>query len=422
MGYLLRTVPFAQLDPFVESFDASIEDTFRSLSALPPEVHTAQVRAPFSSGGLSLRKLGPIAPGANLASLLLCLPIFIELFPELKACISELQALRLEDDASTATSNVIKWLGILHGRKLHLMQWVVQAWLKLHNEGLRSSLPGHPALLFLGYYDRLAESFGCKRGFKIQRHITRELDTRVSKMLLDLVAPDPALAARTLSNQNSVASAWVRVIPMKKALRLSPVEFRQGVRIYCGQGPSGLPDGYRCKCGSDDLSLSHILSCRNLRNRFARHDAIVDDIFQWLRRRKIQVRKEVLGLATGNHRIDLWVRNDGVTYWGDVTIADPARPSYLPNSAEQAGVAVSRAETGKISKWKKLAPSGVTVQPLALETTGRVGQELSTFLETMERGSGGGPSRSSLFVQLSVTCIRFNVECVRESVESGRGL
>ena len=47
-------------------------------------------------------------------------------------------------------------------------------------------------------------------------------------------------------NQDSVSSAWLRVIPIKKALRLSSVEFRQGVRIYCGLGPSGLPAGYRC--------------------------------------------------------------------------------------------------------------------------------------------------------------------------------
>jgi hypothetical protein len=306
-------------------------------------------------------------------------------------------------------------------KNLPAVELLVQSWSRLRSQWADlHSIPGHPALLLLGYYDRLAEQFECKRGFKIQRHITRELDTTASKSFLDLVASVPAKAARILSNQDSVSSAWLRVIPMKKALRLSSMEFRQGVRIYCALDPSGLPAGYRCKCGSDDMSLSQVLSCRNLRNRFARHDALVDDIFQWLRRRKIHARKEVLGLCDGNNRIDLWVRNDCVTYWGDVTVADPGCPSYLPNSAERPGVAVSRAEVGKLSKWSKLAPSDVTVQPLALETTGRIGEQLAKFLRTMEQGSGGGPSRSSLLLQLSMTCIRFNVECIREAVESGR--
>jgi hypothetical protein len=306
-------------------------------------------------------------------------------------------------------------------KNLPIVVFLVQSWVLLRScPAVLNSLPGHPALLLLGYYDRLAEQLGCKRGFKIQRHITREVDTLASKSFLNLVASDPAKVARILSNQDSVSSAWLRVIPIKKALRLSSVEFRQGVRIYCGLGPSGLPAGYRCKCGSDDMSLSQVLSCRHLRNRFARHDALVDDIFQWLRRRKIHVRKEVLGLCDGRERVDLWVRNDCITYWGDVTVADPGCPSYLPTSAVRAGVAVSRAETGKFSKWSKLAPSGVTVQPLALETTGRVGEQLAKFLKTMEESSGEGPSRSSLLLQLSMTCLRFNVECVREAVESGR--
>ena len=62
----------------------------------------------------------------------------------------------------------------------------------------------------------------------------------------------------------------------------------------------------------------------------------------------------MLGLCDGNERIDLWVRNDCITYWGDVTVADPGCASYLPASAQRAGVAVSRAEAGKFSKWSQL--------------------------------------------------------------------
>ena len=75
----------------------------------------------------------------------------------------------------------------------------------------------------------------------------------------------------------------------------------------------------------------------------------------------------------------------------------------------------------KASKWKKLAPGGTRVQPLVMETSGRVGLEMIGFLKTMEKASASGISdaysRRDLVTQLSVTCLRYNVQCVREAVD-----
>ena len=128
------------------------------------------------------------------------------------------------------------------------------------------------------------------------------------------------------------------------------------------------------------------------------------------------VRKEVVGLVPGTaHRVDLWVRTDGVVRWCDLTVSDPGMPSYLPTAASKMCHAAELAESKKRSKWKLLAPAAVTVQPLALESTGLIGPAMREFLRVMEKATTHGPSRRALYVQLSVTCVRFGVEMVREA-------
>ena len=100
---------------------------------------------------------------------------------------------------------------------------------------------------------------------------------------------------------------------------------------------------------------------------------------------------------------------------GDVTVAEPGNPSYLALSQSQYGFAAKRAEGQKRAKWDKLAPPGVVFQPLAFESTGHVGKAVSKFLQAMEKMSSSGPRRAELMAQLSISCIRFGVEMVREA-------
>ena len=88
---------------------------------------------------------------------------------------------------------------------------------------------------------------------------------------------------------------------------------------------------------------------------------------------------------------------------------------YLPTAASKMCHAAELAESKKRSKWKLLAPAAVTVQPLALESTGLIGPAMREFLRVMEKATTHGPSRRALYVQLSVTCVRFGVEMVREA-------
>ena len=122
-------------------------------------------------------------------------------------------------------------------------------------------------------------------------------------------------------------------------------------------------------------------------------------------------------MSTGNERVDIHVFSDGATIWGDVTVAEPANRTYLPHSCSKAGYAIGKVESSKRSKWLPLAPAGVVVQPLAMESTGRVAEDFVEFLRGIERQSNSGPSCASMLNQLSVTCMKQNVACLCESMD-----
>jgi hypothetical protein len=258
-------------------------------------------------------------------------------------------------------------------------------------------------LLLQDYYQDVADGAGL---FRLQRHITKEHEALVGDELLVESSSDKALAARTISNQNRGANAWLRIVHMKRSLSLTQREFQLSARMCCGLMPAGLPSDLRCKCGTP-LSLPHALSCKHMAARFGRHDAIVRDVFHWLRRRQVQVQMEVSGLyerQSARDRIDLLVRCEGLAYWGDVTVTEPANPSYLARSCEQAGYALSLAESRKRSVWVARAGVGVNVVPMAMESTGRMADAFVEFLGTMEQASSQGHPDKSPGINLCHMC------------------
>src|SRR5262249_37733368 len=126
--------------------------------------------------------------------------------------------------------------------------------------------------------------------FKIQRYISQEHDDRVGDLLKELVSEKPAVAARTLSNHDSGASAWLRAVPPKPSLSMTELDFKQAIRIYCSLPVMGLPPDINCSQSVDcqrvdtPLSISHVLSCKGLAARIDRHNAVVGDVTFWLRR------------------------------------------------------------------------------------------------------------------------------------------
>jgi hypothetical protein len=143
---------------------------------------------------------------------------------------------------------------------------------------------------------------------------------------------------------------------------------------------------------------------------------VVGDFCSWLRMRKVPVKKEFVVTPDRKYRVDLWARtDDGVIHWCDVSIPEPGRQSYLDlGSAATDGIAAKKAEANKRSKWTPLAPVGVQVVPLVIETTGSLGDSAVKFINRVT-ADGSGPSRARLVSQLSVTLAKWNVECSREA-------
>lgn len=90
-----------------------------------------------------------------------------------------------------------------------------------------------------------------------------------------------------------------------------------------------------------------------------RHDALVEDIYRWLRRKGIYVVSN-----DENERLDLWVRVEGELIWCDVIVTDPACPSILAAAAKEAGAAVEKAESSKRSATVSSQRAEATLIPL----------------------------------------------------------
>jgi hypothetical protein len=144
----------------------------------------------------------------------------------------------------------------------------------------------------------------------------------------------------------------------------------------------------------------------------------VQDISNWLRARGVLVKDEILIDSDRRWRVDSWVRSEGVVYWLDVLVTDPAHATALSKgSAVVPGVAARLAESQKHSKWRRKAEAHNAVPvALAFETSGRFGDEAEQFLKQMEKASQPGPSLNDLWLQISVTLARANVALIRESV------
>jgi hypothetical protein len=425
MGHLLRTVPARVLQESICRFDDMIEDAFRHIGGLP-DVDSLFIRAPFSKGGLGLRPLETVSPAANIASLSLCLPELRKVAPELDRFVKELSSkpyvlptglMEAEAFGHEAVDKGAPILGVLFS-----------AWTQLWQAGLSKTIPKHPWAIVRGHYEKEAKDDEMPRRFKIQKYITGELDSRMGERLHHITKDKPKVAARILSNQHSGATAWLRALPVKPSLRMEPLVFRQAVGIFCGIAPLALPSGTRCclakdcRVGNAVLDLPHALSCKGLSAVKTRHDTILGDLHNYMRLRRVLVKKEWFadGSKSRKWRVDLWVRTDDAQeIWTDVSITEPGCATYLAvGSDRKAGVAAKKRESVKMADWSKvvrdLGRVGVQVAPLVLETTGRLGGDFEKFLSTIESVSRGGP-RTHLISQISVTLAKWNVECVREA-------
>jgi hypothetical protein len=431
-SFLLRSVTFDEVNPFAEQFDDTVEKVFREIADLPPDLVPKKfLQVSLRHGGYGLVRQAPLAAGANLASLLLSLPILSQCFPGLDELFDDFEQGagdedKMEvDEGAEVPFKADTWRAAAERRGLHFVVWIIDAWERLQAFGFKEgTLPNHPMELIakpLGFFEKKAAEHANPRGFRIQRHLSHAHADLIQAQLLTEVAPQKALAARIRSNQHSGATGILRIIPVRHSLKLTPSDFRAVMRIFSQNKPQVLPNDRSCYCRSP-LTLTHVLgSCKHLRAKFVRHDALVDDVFQWLRRRRVHAVKEYY--PAPDARVDIYVRMGGTVKWLDVTVTDPAGGSILDKAAVESGAAAKRAEGQKKSSYKKLADKlDALIVPIVFETSGYRGPTAEKFFREAQGSSSQGPDRRELFDQLTVTLQKLNVEMCREAARKAMGV
>ena len=118
-------------------------------------------------------------------------------------------------------------------------------------------------------------------------------------------------------------------------------------------------------------------------------------------------------------------------HWCDVMVTEPSSATYLAlGSADRPGVALAEGQK-KIRHWSPKAGPDITVVPLVMETSGRLGSQFKGFLSKVVRsakarrvatGALSQPytSVSTIARQLSVTIQKGNVAMVDEACRRAR--
>ena len=190
-------------------------------------------------------------------------------------------------------------------------------------------------------------------------------------------------------------------------------------------GTAAAPDISHCPCGTGSPSITHILSCRNLRGRFVRHDVLVNVLVDMLRTVGITASAEVMILEDSQKRMDIVATLASGRVWVDVSVVNPLIGSYINDK----NPLVTR-QNQKQAKYGDLArTSRVRFIPFVVSTFGGLGPMATELLqwiasEAYERGlvvatSGAehaiGQYRWGLIQQVGVATAHANSCMVQEA-------
>ena len=246
-----------------------------------------------------------------------------------------------------------------------------------------------------------------------QRAWDRAAASAVASKLLEDSADDTEKARLRAAGQPH-SGAWLNVLPIASLGTLLDREtLRIAVALRVG-APACAP--HRCRCGAtvDTLGL-HALSCQLSAGRLPRHAALNDIIKRSLHSAGMPSILEPAGLDRGDGR-----RPDGLTtfpfaegrclIW-DSTCVDTYAGYIIHKSAAQAGAAAQGAENRKQRRYAELGRR-FKFQPIAVETSGPLGQSTLPFLKELgrriARETGDKREADYLFQRVSLAVVRGN--------------
>ena len=142
-------------------------------------------------------------------------------------------------------------------------------------------------------------------------------------------------------------------------------------------GTASAPDISQCPCGTGTPSITHIMSCRNLRGRFVRHDVLVNVLVDMLRAVGITASAEVMILEGSQKRMDVVLTLPTGRVWVDVSVVNPLIATYINDPSP-----LRTREKQKVGKWgNKARTNRVRFVPFVVSTFGGMGPQASEFLK-----------------------------------------
>ena len=179
-----------------------------------------------------------------------------------------------------------------------------------------------------------------------------------------------------------------------------------------------------CEAEVNELAI-HGLSCRRSEGRHHRHSAINDIIHRALTAARVPSRLEPAGLYRSDGKrpdgiaVVPWM-NGQLLVW-DATCPDTFAPSYVSNATREAGAVAALTEERKRLKYSQL-DSSHQFEPVAIETTGVIGECSRKFLEELgrriRRVIGEVNSTAFLLQRLSIAVQRGNAASVLGTIGS----
>ena len=141
-------------------------------------------------------------------------------------------------------------------------------------------------------------------------------------------------------------------------------------------GTASAPDVSQCPCGIGNPSITHMMSCRYLRGRFARHDVIVNVLVDMMRDVGVVASAEVMVLEGSQKRMDVVLMLPTGRVWIDVSVVNPLIATYITDPSP-----LDTREKQKVGKWGNLARTQrVRFVPFIVSTFGGLGPKALEFL------------------------------------------
>ena len=235
-----------------------------------------------------------------------------------------------------------------------------------------------------------------------------------------LTAANQVSRARLLAARDEGSGAWLHALPTPSLGTLLDNEcLRIAVALRVG---ASICQPHKCRCGVD--IGHHPLSCRYSAGRLPRHAGLNDIIKRSLNTAGIPSVWEPPGLDRGDRRRPDGMsvfpfKNDKALVW-DATCADTFAATNINNCALDPAHAANAAETAKCAKYRNLEDRFI-FQPIAVETTGVLGQSTKSFLKELGRlmtiETGDAREGAWLRQRLSLAIVKGNALCITASAK-----